>query len=641
MAAAAMELIGGQILALRKRMLELLPAGAEVVKIELEGPKIAIYTRRLSVFTRDDEKLIKDIVKTIKKRIVIRADPEVRLPPEKVEQLIRELVPPEAGIQRVHFNEVFGEVEIEAEKPGFVIGRGGETRRVLFELSGWCPRIMRVPAIHSNTLTEIHELLRLHAEDRYRFLRTVGQRIFRAKLFNNNYVRIGALGSFQEVGRSALLVQTPESSILLDAGIKPTSGGDEYPFFDVPEFDLENLDAVVLTHSHLDHCGALPYLFKYGYRGPVYMAEPTLHLTKLVQEDYLRVARKEGRPLPYSEKDIATMVMHAYTLSYGEVTDIAPDVKLTFYKSGHILGGALVHLHIGEGLTNIVYTGDFKFEHTLMLDASDYKFPRLEVLIMEATYSGRDDVLPNKDEAFRQLVEVVEETIERNGIVLIPVLAVGRAQEILLALRMAMETSQLPQVPIFIEGMIDEVNSIHTAYPEYLNSTVSEMILRKVNPFKAPNVHIPKGEEPEEVVEARPCVILATSGMLTGGPVIEYLKLLAEDESSSLVFVSYQVEGTLGRRILQGLKGITFTDLSGRMEVRELKMPVHRVEGFSGHSDKGQLMSYLRRVSPTPKKLILNHGERTKIRAFGGFIARNFPNIEVYIPENLEAVRAI
>ncbi|MEM1521838.1 MAG: beta-CASP ribonuclease aCPSF1 [Thermofilaceae archaeon] len=636
-----MEALRGTILDLRRKILELIPLEAEVTNIKFEGPRIAIYTRRPDIFISEEEKLIKEIVKTIKKRIVVRADQAVRLKAQEAEREIRSIVPPEAGIRRIYFNEELSEVEIEAEKPGYVIGKSGETRREIFRRTGWHPRILRAPALSSPSITEIRELFRVHAEDRANLLEQTGERIFRAKLFENNYVRIIGLGGFQEVGRSAILVQTPESQILLDAGIKPTSNADEYPFFEIPEFNVDKLDAVVITHSHLDHCGALPYLFKYGYRGLVYATEPTFYLMKLVQEDYLRVARREGRPLPYSEKDIATAVLHTYPLAYGEVTDIAPDVKLTLYKSGHILGGAMVHLHIGEGLINIVYTGDFKFEHTLMLDAADFKFPRLEVLILEATYSGKDDILPSRDEAAKQLVDVVAETIGRNGVVLIPVLAVGRAQEVLLALRLAMEAGQLPTVPIFIEGMIDEVDAIHTVFPEYQNATVSEMIYRKVNPFTAPNVHVLKGEEREEVIEARPCVILATSGMLTGGPVMEYLKLLAEDERSSLVFVSYQVEGTLGRKILQGLRELTFVDSRGRVELRELKMHIYRVEGFSGHSDRRQLVSYLKRVTPTPRKVILNHGERNKMKTFAKSLERIFPNVEIYAPENLESIRAV
>lgn len=635
-----MEFLTSSIADLRRKILEYLPPECEVTRIEFEGPKVAIYTKNVSVFVKDGEKLVKEIVKNLKKRIVVRSEESVRQQPERAEQLIKTLVPSEACVQRIFFNEALGEVEIEAEKPGYVIGKGGETRRAIFELTGWYPKILRTPALHSNTMVEVRELLRARSEERAKLLKATGNKIFRAKLFENDYVRIIGLGSFQEVGRSAILVQTPESQVLLDAGIKPTSNGDEYPMLEAPEFDIDKLDAVIITHSHLDHCGALPYLFKYGYRGPVYMTEPTLYLAKLVQEDYLKVAEREGRPLPYSLKDVATSVLHTYTLSYGEVTDIAPDMKLTFYKSGHILGGAISHLHIGEGLVNIVYTGDFKFEHTLLFEPAENRFPRLEVLIMEATYSGVNDTLPSRDEAFKQLADIVKETLNRNGNVLIPVLAVGRAQEVLLALKLAMESGLIPQVPIFVEGMIDDVNAIHTAFPEYLEQKVGDMILHKENPFAAPNIHIMKGDDREEVLAARPCIIIATSGMLTGGPVMEYLKLLAEDESSSLVFVSYQVEGTLGRKIIEGMRKLTFTDPKGRIEVRELKMSVHRVEGFSGHSDRRQLLAYLRRVQPQPKKVVLNHGEQGKIREFARFIAQRFTG-EVYVPENLEGIRAI
>ncbi|HDD34051.1 MAG TPA: MBL fold metallo-hydrolase, partial [Thermofilaceae archaeon] len=306
-----MELLGGTAAVLRRHIFEHLPPGADVTRIEFEGPKIAIYTRSPRVFVKDSERLIKEIVKKIKKRIVVRGDPGVRMQPEKAEQVIKSIVPPEANIQRIFFNEVTGEVEIEAEKPGYVIGKGGETRRAIFELTCWYPKIMRAPTIPSRTVYEVRELFRARREDRFKLLRVVGHRIYRVKLFEDNYVRVVGLGSFQEVGRSAILVQTPESQVLLDVGIKPSSNGDEYPFFEVPEFDIEKLDAVVITHAHLDHCGALPYLFKYGYRGPVYMTEPTLYLMKLVQEDYLRVAEREGRGLPYSYKDIATAVLHS------------------------------------------------------------------------------------------------------------------------------------------------------------------------------------------------------------------------------------------------------------------------------------------------------------------------------------------
>jgi len=635
-----METIIRNIIEIRKVIFENLPKEAEITKIEFEGPRIVIYSKKPHIFFNNNEETIKNIVKILKKRIVVRGDPDTRLNERRAEKIIREIVPEEAGLYAIYFNNITGEAEIEAEKPGYVIGKDGQTFKAILAKTLWYPKVSRKPPISSRTITEVRELYRSKAEERLNFLRDLGLSIYRTQLFKDDYVRIIGLGSFQEVGRSAILVQTPESRILLDSGVKTTSNGDEFPYFDVDELDVEKLDAVIITHAHLDHCGMLPYLYKYGYRGPVYMTEPTLHLTKLLLEDYLKIAEKDGRPLPFTQRDIADAVLHTYTLDYGEVTDIAPDARLTLYRSGHILGSAIVHLHIGNGLINIVYTGDFKFARTALLDPAIYKFPRVEVLLMESTYSGYEDILPNRVEAEMILSEIVVRTFRRRGVVLIPVLAVGRAQEVLLVLKRAMDKKIIPEAPIFIEGMINEVAAIHTTFPEYLSQEIRELVYRGENPFTAPNVIILKGEERESVVNTRPSIILATSGMLTGGPVLEYLRLLADDDKSSLVFVSYQVEGTLGRKILQGLKKLTFIDNRGKLEVRNLKMEIHRVEGFSGHSDRRQLLGYLKHISPQPKKVILNHGEKTKMMDFARYVRKQF-NYDVYTPRNLDAIRLL
>ncbi len=625
---------------IREVIFELIPPEAEVTKVDFEGPKIAIYTRKPHLFLQNNGELVKKVAKALKKRVIVRGDPDTRLDEKEAERIIRALIPSEASIQDIYFNIITGEVEIEVLYPEKV------AQSILYEILAktlWHPKLVRKPPLSSRTVKEIRALYRSYAEERLRFLRNLGYRIYRKPLFENKYVRIVALGGFQEVGRSAILVQTPDSNILLDAGIKPTSNGDELPFFDLPEFNVDELDAVVITHAHLDHCGIVPYLYKYGYRGPVYMTEPTLHLAKLLYEDYLKIAEREGKKAPYGMRDVAATLLHAYTLSYGEVTDISPDTKLTLYRSGHIIGSALAHLHIGEGLLNIVYTGDIKYANTMLLERAHTRFPRVEVLIIESTYGGNDDRLPDEKEAQLQLAQIVKRTIDRGGVVLIPVLAIGRAQEILLSLSSSIRMGLLPEIPIFIEGMINEVSAVHTAFPEYLSPRIRGMIYRGENPFTAENIHIVRNENREDIVSHRPSVILATSGMLTGGPVLDYLRILAPDDKSSLVFVSYQVEGTLGRRILQGLRQLTFTDERGRKIVREIRMEIHRVEGFSGHSDRPQLARYVRHISPTPRHIILDHGERNKIREFRGFLnyikRKNNLGFDVLTPQNIEAVR--
>jgi len=165
-------------------------------------------------------------------------------------------------------------------------------------------------------------------------------------------VRITALGGFLEVGRSAVLVETPESKVLLDVGLNPSAnmfGEKLFPRLDIDQLKIEELDAVVITHAHLDHCGMVPFLFKYGYEGPVYTTVPTRDIMALMQLDSLDVVEKEGKPIPYSAKEVRKELLHTITLDYGEVTDIAPDIRLTFYNAGHILGSAMAHLHIGDG----------------------------------------------------------------------------------------------------------------------------------------------------------------------------------------------------------------------------------------------------------------------------------------------------
>ncbi|MCC6059044.1 MAG: MBL fold metallo-hydrolase, partial [Thermofilum sp.] len=268
------------------------PPEAGIVRVEFEGPKVVIYTRNPRVFFENEGELVRRIAKTIKKRVVIRGDPSLRKGEGESKEIIERLLPKEAGLRDLFFNDETGEVEIEVLAPEKV--DPSVLHRVFFETL-WYPKILRRPPVRCRTVHELRELYRAGSEDRREFLKMLGDRIYRKPMFEIDRVRIVALGSFQEVGRSAILVQTPEANILLDAGIKPTNEQDELPLFDLPEFDVDLLDAVVITHAHLDHCGALPLLYKYGYKGPVYMTEPTLHLAKLLFEDYLKVSSREGK----------------------------------------------------------------------------------------------------------------------------------------------------------------------------------------------------------------------------------------------------------------------------------------------------------------------------------------------------------
>ncbi|MHA1297846.1 MAG: beta-CASP ribonuclease aCPSF1, partial [Candidatus Helarchaeota archaeon] len=556
---------------IRQSILEKVHPDSGITGIEFEGPEIAIYSKNPRVLI-DYKESVKELAKKIRKRLVIRSDPSVRLPEDEAKKIVAELCPEKAGVTNIDFDENLGEVIIEAKKPGLVIRKNGVTLREITRNILWRPNVIRTPPLTSKMVSGIREVLKNNSEQRKKILKNVGARIHR-HLFNRNnrnfYIRMTTFGGFREVGRSSFLIQTPESNVLIDCGINIGGNFNTFPQIDLPEFNIEELDAVIISHSHLDHHGFLPFLFKYGYRGPVYCTHATRNLMTLLQLDYLDVAKREGKFLPYDQKDVKKMVLHTIPLEYGEVTDIAPDVRLTLHNAGHILGSSIVHLHINDGMYNLAYTGDFKFTKTRLLEPANFSFPRLETLIIESTYGGNTDVMPSRREAERQLVTGINRTLNRGGKVLIPVLAVGRAQELIITLEEFMRRGILRETPVYIDGLISEATAIHTTHPEDLSRDLRDMIFHQGhNPFLSEYFEqVDTSTSRQNIVEGDPCIILATSGMLNGGPSLEYLKMLAEDPKNYLLFVSYQIEGTLGRRIQKGFRDIPVKESNGRSRV--------------------------------------------------------------------------
>jgi len=626
--------------AVSQTILEYVPKEAEVTRIEFEGPALAVYTKKPEILI-EQSSIIADIVSLIRKRIVVRSDPSVRVPEKEAENLIKKMVSPEAEVTGISFDPSLGEVIIEAKKPGIVIGKNGTILHEIIKQSRWRPHVLRSPPIPSKIIAHMRHYLHSESKERDRVLRTVGERIFRPTFYGVGDIRITALGGFLEVGRSAILLQTRESSVLLDCGLNPgaTNPISAFPRLDAPQFDLDDLDAVVISHAHLDHCGILPFLFKYGYDGPVYCSAPTSTLMTLLQLDYLDVLSKQGITAPYDQKDVRETVLHTIPLRYGVVTDIAPDVRLTLHNAGHILGSSVVHLHIGEGLHNIVYTGDYKYSKTTLLEPASTQFPRVETIITESTYGGARDVMPSRIEAEENLASIINQTFEKKGKVLIPVPAVGRAQEIMLILDGYMKRGLIKEAPIFIEGMISEATAIHTAYPEYLAREVRNSILHEgINPFQSDYFTIVEHPSArQEIIEGEPCIVIATSGMLEGGPVIEYFKSLAQEERNTIIFVSYQIEGTLGRRVQKGITETPMINSEGKMGILEMSLRVESIEGFSGHSDRKQLFNYIRRIAPKLERIVICHGERAKCLNMLGIFQKIYKT-EVLAPNILETI---
>jgi uncharacterized protein len=624
----------------KQALREVLPETIEVTDIELEGPHIVLYTKQLDAFLSGGDYL-RQIAQRLRRRVLVRSDPAILSDPKEAEVAIRELIPPEAEISALFFEPETGEVTIEAANPGAAIGRQGAVLNELKRRIGWVPTVQRTPPIPSKTVEEVRIHLRHHFEERRTFLKKVGVRIARDRLPEKIWARNTALGGYREVGRSAHLLTTQNSKVLIDCGIDP--GSDRTPYFNAPELlPLDSLDAVVVTHAHLDHCGLIPVLLKYGYHGPIYCTAPTRDLMTLMLLDAIKVTNQEARKGLYDSSHVREMVNRTIPLRWGETTDIAPDMRLTMHNAGHILGSSMCHFHLGDGDYNLCYSGDIKFERSWLFNPATNRFPRLETLILESTYGGYRDVQPSRQQATEEFSALASKVVGRGGKLIVPVFAVGRSQEVMLVLEEKMREGKIPRVPVYLDGMIFEATAIHTAYPEYLNSQLRTQIFQQGdNPFLSDVFHrIDSQSMRIDVLDSKePCIVLATSGMMSGGPVMEYFRAWAGEEKNGILFVGYQADGTFGRRLQRGLGEATFMD-GGRQASVGVKLEVATIEGFSGHSDRVQLMNYLATVDPRPQRVILNHGEESKAIDLSASLHKRF-NLETRVPYNLEAVRLL
>jgi len=618
---------------------KVVPSGVEITNIEFEGPVLAIYTKNMDVFAENND-LVRQLAQSLRKRVTIRPDPSLLSPQDEAEAVIKEIIPVEAQITSVYFEADSGEVTIEALSPGLVIGRHGSVLNEIKKRVGWAPKVVRTPPIPSKTVEEIRQYLRSVRDDRTQFLKKVGRRLTRELATGESWVRITSLGGYRQVGRSATLINTRESKVLVDCGVL-ISEENGSPYLSAPEvMPLESIDAVVITHAHLDHCGLVPALFKYGYDGPVYSTPPTRDLSALLQLDFIKVAYGEARKSPFDSSHVRKAVLNTIPLQYGETTDIAPDVRLTLQNAGHILGSSVCHFHIGDGLYNIAITGDIKFEKTWLFNPAVNKFPRLETLVMEATYGGYHDVQPSRHEASTALREVLETVLRRGGKALIPVFAVGRSQEVMLVIEDLIRSGRIPEAPIYLDGMIWEATAIHTAYPEYLNSQLRTQIFQTgENPFLSPVFKRVETSDMRATIidDPEPCIVLATSGMMSGGPVLEYFKHWADNPNHALVFVGFQSEGSLGRRIQREGRSITLSDRGNPINL-QIKMEMITIDGFSGHSDRLQLMAYVGTMEPRPERVIVGHGEEHKCSDLAMSLYKKY-GMETRAPMNLETIR--
>jgi uncharacterized protein len=646
-----------------KIILQSIPADSQITNVRFEGPNIALYTKNPKFALTELTYYLSSLSKTLKKRFIIRTDASVRLAEDQTRQTVVKLLPKDVMVSAVFCDDATGEVVLEVSRPEAI---DPNMMVQIAQSTGWIAHTRRSPHIPSTSINIIHSTLKSSARERSDFLQKLGKRIFRGSLVVNNVnghaaqqpaaasepgssaqkwtnkeeVMLFCLGGVKQVGRSCFIVVTPESKVMLDCGINPgeMSGLDAYPRLDWFNFNFDDLDAVVIGHAHIDHQGFLPAIFKYGYKGPVYCTEPTLPLMTLLQMDSVKIASSNGTYLPYEARDVHEVIKHCITIPYGKPTDISPDITITLNNAGHIMGSATVHLNI-SGAHNILYSGDYKYARTQLLDSAVSMYPRVETLITESTYGNTTDVMPDQQVVYRNFTESINKTLTEGGKVLIPVPAVGRAQEIMLVMAKEMKEGRLMESPIYIEGMISEASAIHMSYAHYLGADVRKSVLQGINPFQSEYFTVISGYGKRDDVlnDQNPCIVMATSGMLEGGPSVEYFKELAQSPKNKIMFVSYQINGTLGRRVLDGtMSEVSMMDKSGKVKVVPVRCQTQKIDGFSGHSDFNQILNFVAKVKP--KRVLVNHGERSKSENVASAIYSRL-KIRSGVPDNREIVR--
>ena len=447
-------------------------------------------------------------------------------------------------------------------------------------------------------------------------------------------MRLTFYGGAGEVGRSCVLLEDNNKNLMMDAGIK-LGEKTEYPL--IGDMELRRIHDIAITHAHLDHCGYLPHVYSKDAKPRIWLTKPTRDLMGILLSDYHRIqndkisrnfsGREESPDSPRKDrgtqrlfgiKDVNAVMQDARILEPGEEAK-GSDFRFTLHQTGHIMGSAMIRVPDAGG---IIYSGDICMRKTRILDGCEQGLSA-RTLIMESTYGKKEDIIPSYKESAMKLITTVNKTLDAGGHVIIPSFAVGRGQEILMILDDYMRSGALAQSRIYIEGMIGKATRIYRHNAYYANDDIKRRILMSEDdPFKSSAFHTPTSKNREDVLR-EPCIIVTTSGMLSGGPVLFYLEKLGTDPRNKLVFVGFQAPGTRGAKILAGERKIQIKD----KEI-ELKLQVEQIK-ISGHADFNELVQFMKGVKGL-KRVFVIHGEETDLpEALGN-------QYEVIVPKLLE-----
>lgn len=458
-------------------------------------------------------------------------------------------------------------------------------------------------------------------------------------------MKIHFLGANRQVTGSRYCLETRTSRVMIDCGLfqERQFEGRNYHKSTLP---AESLSAMLLTHAHIDHTGLVPRMVKEGFQSPIIASNPTVDLAEIMLKDAAKIQKedaeykqrrhtKTGRtsrypiePL-YDITDVEETVKLLRGANYHETVDVCEDISVTFHDAGHILGSAILEVHVQEDGQHrtVIFSGDIGQNDKPLIRDPDI-LNRADVLIMESTYGDRDHAI-SEDDVETQFANIINATVEAGGKTIIPTFAVERAQEIMYHIARLVDQNRIPKIDVYLDSpMAVDVTKVFREHHDCLDEETWELIASGTPPMQFPGLHMSRStEESKRINEIEePCVIMSTSGMCTAGRIKHHLKKSISDPRSTILFVGYQANGTLGRQIVDGRESVR---IHGKE--RKVRASVRQIYGFSGHADRTGLITWSHNFKTAPRQVFLTHGDEDAAEALADNL-REARNWNVVIP---------
>ena len=464
-------------------------------------------------------------------------------------------------------------------------------------------------------------------------------------------MKLEFFGAAAEVTGSCHILHVGGRRVLLDCGLIQGSRKDEERNRDPFPFDASKIDAVVLSHAHLDHCGLLPKLTREGFNGKIYCNSATAEIAKIIlldsahiqEEDAAYKARrhkKEGRKGKYPEKPLYTTEDAQACLPlfspvpYRKSFNISDEVEATLYDAGHVLGSSIIRVKVRQDNEEriILFSGDIgRPDRPIVCDPT--VFDEADYVLIESTYGDR--VHHKQQDITKMIAEVINSTHKAGGNIIIPSFALERSQELLYYLNELQMSGEIPKLKVYLDSpMAANITKVFQSHPELFDEQTVNLIQSNHSPFKLSNLIVSsKTEESKAINNLRESVIIiAGSGMCTGGRVKHHLVNNITRPENTIMFVGYQAIGTLGRSLVDGAKEVRILG-----EKRLVRARIERIHGFSAHADRNELLVWLNELKAPPKKVFVVHGEAESAKSFGKYI-KKVTNWDVTVPTYRDSV---